>query len=103
MNDPGHYDEDESLETELVGQQPWSLRTQRIARILWSSFVAAVIGTLVSFMFIDPELLGVALMPEREISVLTGYGLCFFFFWFVALLSSGTTMFLGRSHRKEHE
>lgn len=105
MNDRDRPDEDE-LEPELpelIGQQPWSRRSQRIASILWPSFGAAAVGTVICFTFIDPELLGMALMPEREITVMTGYGICFFFFWFIALLSSYTTMFLRRTRRREND
>jgi len=70
---------------------------------LWSSFLAAILGSVIFFMFIDPELLGIALTPEREISALTGYAICFFFFWFVSLISSATTMFLCHSHKQEHK
>jgi hypothetical protein len=101
MNDVQHRDEDESSAPELLGQKSWTRGTQRIASVLWPSFVAAAVGMLVCFSFIDPEMLGVALMPEREISVLTGYGLCFFFLWSIALLSSATTMYLRKTRNQE--
>ena len=103
MQDDDQYDEFDTDMPELVGQKPWSRRSQRIASILWPSFCAAAVGVVICFTFIDPELLGMALMPEREISALTGYGICFFFFWFIALLSSYTTMFLRRTSRREHK
>jgi Na+-driven multidrug efflux pump len=103
MHDPEHGNEDESLAPELLGQKSWSQKTQTIASILWSSFLAAILGSVVFFMFIDPELLGIALTPEREISSLTGYAMCFFFFWFVSLISSATTMFLCHSQKPEHK
>ncbi len=103
MNDPEHGNEDESLAPELLAQKNWSQKAQSRASILWSSFLAAILGSVVFFMFIDPELLGIALTPEREISALTGYAICFFLFWFVALISSAMTMFLCRSHKQEHK
>jgi len=103
MQNEDQHDEFETDTPELLGQKPWSRRAQRIASILWPSFGAAVVGAVMCFTFIDPELLGMALMPEREISALTGYGICFFFFWFVALLSSYTTMVLRRTRRRETE
>ena len=101
MNDARQSDDFEPPIPELVGQKRWTRRAQRIAIILWPSFGAAAFASMICFSFIDPELLGVALMPEREISALTGYGICFFFFWAIALLSSGTTMFLRRPRRQE--
>ena len=102
MNDLEHDNEDETLAPELLGQQHWSKKAQSIASILWSSFLAAIFGSVIFFMFVDPELLGNALTSAREISSLTGYAICFFFFWFVTLISSALTMFLCGSHKQEH-
>jgi hypothetical protein len=103
MNDTERGDEAMEQDSErLVGQQKWNRQAQHIASVMWPSFIAAVIGSIIWFVFVDPELLGVALIPEREISVLTGFGICFFFFWFVAILSSGTTMLLRWTRRREH-
>ena len=102
MHDPEYDNEDESLAPELLGQKSWSQKAQSIASILWSSFLAAIFGSVIFFMFVDPELLGIALTPELEISSLTGYAICFFFFWFVTLISSALTMFLCGSHKQEH-
>lgn len=103
MNNADRPDEFRTPSPELIGQQPWSRRSQRIASVLWPSFIAAAVGAVVCFTVIDPELLGMALIPEREISALTGYGICFFFSWFIALLSSSTTMYLRRTRRRRHE
>jgi len=103
MNDEERPDRLEASLPELVGQKRWTRKAQRFAIILWPSFGAATIGCILCFAFIDPELLGLALIPEREISALTGYGICFFSFWFIGLLSSGTTMFLRRPRRREDD
>jgi hypothetical protein len=101
MNDVEQPGELKPSLPESPGQKSWNQQVQHFAIIMWSSFGAAAFASMICFSFIDPELLGVALMPEREISVLTGYGMGFFFFWFIALLSSGTTMFLRRSRRQD--
>ena len=75
----------------------WSRRAQRIASVLWPSFMVAAFSSLLFFSLVDAQLLGLAMMPEREFSAMTGYGATFFFFWFVALLSSGTTVYLRRT------
>jgi hypothetical protein len=82
------------------GQENWGRPAQRIASVLWPSFIAAVVGILGVFSFIDPELLGDALMPAREFNALHGYGMLFFFLWFIALLSSATTVFLRGTRRR---
>jgi hypothetical protein len=101
MNDAKRVDEVEPFEPGLVGQKKWTRGAQRIASVMWPSFLAAAVGSIVFFTFFDPELLGVALMPEREFSALTGYGMCFFFFWCIALLSSALTTYLRRTRRRE--
>jgi len=77
------------------GQKSWGRGAQRAASVLWPSFLTASIGGTVFFAFVDPELIGAAMTPAMDFGRLTGYALGFFFFWFIALLSSSTTMFLG--------
>jgi hypothetical protein len=101
MNSNEPENEGELLELNLLAQKKWTRKSQRIASVLWPSFCVAAISTLLFFSFMDPELLGLALMPEREISALTGYGFSFFFFWLVGLMSSGMTMYLRRTRRRE--
>jgi len=85
-----------SEEIKPPGRKKWTRRTQRIAIVLWPSFGAAAFGSMICFSLIDPELLGLAMMPTREISALTGHGIVFFFFWCITLLSSSVTIFLRR-------
>ena len=54
MQDDDQYDEFETETPELLGQKPWSRRSQRIASILWPSFGAAAVGSVMCFTFIDP-------------------------------------------------
>ncbi len=89
-------DLEQPAESESPGRKRWSRQTQRFAIVLWPSFGAAAFGSMICFSLVDPELLGPALMPAREISALTGHGIVFFFFWCVALLSSSVTIFLRR-------
>lgn len=102
MTEGGESNSSEEFVPSAPGQQPWSRRAQRIASVIWPSFGAAVVATMILLTFFDPELLGVAMMPEREITATTGAGICFFFFWFIGLLSSSTTMFLRRTRRRAH-
>ncbi len=100
MNDKERPEDFKPLAPGMPGKRKWDRRAQRIAIVLWPSFGASVFGTMVFFAFIDPELFSAALMPEREISVLTGYGICFFFFWCIAVLSSSTTEFLWHPRKR---
>ncbi len=75
----------------------WSRRAQLIASIVWPSFMVAVVSSLLFFSLVDAQLLGLAMLPEREFSALTGYGATFFFFWLVALASSWITVYLRRT------
>jgi len=101
MNDADRMEEREAwVPDHHPAQRRWSHRSQRIASTVWPSFMVAVIASMIFFSLFDAELLGLAMMPERDFSALTGYGICFFFFWIIALLSSSTTLFLRRTRRR---
>ncbi len=54
---------------------------QRLGAILWPSFFAAGVATMVFFAFVDPLLLRDMTFPELHISRGLGYSLGFFMFW----------------------
>jgi len=63
--------------------------------VVWASFLAASLGTMVFFAFIDPLLIGHDLAPPRWIpDRMTGYTIGFFFFWLICALASAFTAFL---------
>lgn len=76
---------------------PWSSTTRIVAAILWSSFLAACLATMLTFALVDPELIYHATTPPMEISRATGYGVGFFFFWAIGALSSSIAVLLLRS------
>lgn len=78
---------------------PWSRLAQAVAAVFWPSFLAASIATMLFFAWVDPELLGHATSPAVEMSRMTGYGIGFFFFWLIALLSSAISVYLLRTAR----
>lgn len=88
-------------EATLPEQKPWSRQAQAIAAVLWPSFLAASFATMLFFAFVDPVEMQMAMSGAPEFSRMTGYALGFFFFWFVALLSSATSIFLLRTARRK--
>ncbi len=61
---------------------------QRIGAILWPSFFAAGVATMVFFAFIDPLLLRDITFPQLNITRGLGYTIGFFTFWLATASSS---------------
>ena len=73
---------------------------QRIGAILWPSFFAAGVATMVFFAFVDPLALRDMTFPHIEISRGLGYSIGFFMFWACTLASSLFTSILLRPPRR---
>ena len=69
---------------------------QRLGAILWPSFFAAGVATMVFFAFVDPLLLRDMTFPEVELSRGLGYTIGFFMFWACTAASSLFTWILLR-------
>jgi hypothetical protein len=54
---------------------------QRLGAILWPSFFAAGVATMVFFAFVDPVELAAMTFPKLEIQRGLGYTIGFFMFW----------------------
>jgi hypothetical protein len=54
---------------------------QRLGAILWPSFFAAGVATMVFFAFVDPVELAAMTFPQFDINRGLGYTLGFFMFW----------------------
>ena len=79
---------------------PLSRLAQDIAIVLWPSFLAASVATMVCFAFLDPQWLGdAASTPAWLQSRMAGYALGFFFFWVTGTVSSALTLYLVRTAR----
>ncbi len=84
------------------GAVRWPRLRQDVAIVVWPSFLAACVATMVSFAFIDPVLVGHDDYPPPAFaSRMTGYAVGFFFFWLIAALSSLLTLYLARTARPE--
>ena len=85
---------------DIPEQLPWSRRAQAIAAVLWPSFLAAAFATMLFFAFVDPEALRESMIDSLELGRMSGYGLGFFFFWLITLVSSAISVFLLRTTRR---
>ncbi|MGY6553351.1 MAG: hypothetical protein ACXIUM_02395 [Wenzhouxiangella sp.] len=65
-----------------------------LGAILWPSFFAAAMATVVFFIFVDPLVLRDITFPQMEISRLGGYTIAFFMFWAATASSSLFTRLL---------
>lgn len=91
--------------------RPGSLKPTRTARMrrsaadvaaaAWGSFLAACLGSLLFFAVIDPGRLGEASDWLVDVDRMTGYGVCFFFFWLVSATGAAITLLLVRTSRSE--
>lgn len=69
---------------------------QKLGAILWPSFFAAAVATMVSSALFDPQELFALLLPGRSISRELGYTMGFFLFWMATSASSLFTWILLR-------
>jgi hypothetical protein len=70
---------------------------QRAGAVLWPSFFAASVATMMFFAFVDPTELGTISFPQVEVSREWGYTLGFFMFWACTFSSSLFTSILLRT------
>jgi hypothetical protein len=76
---------------------------QRIGAILWPSFFAAAMATVVFFIFVDPLVLRDITFPELALSRQGGYTIAFFLFWAATASSSLFTWILLRPSSRFHK
>ncbi|WP_313343781.1 hypothetical protein [Stenotrophomonas sp.] len=79
------------------------LLIQQWGAILWPSFVAAGLASMVFFAFVDPLRLRDLTFPQHALSRELGYTLGFFMFWAVTAASSAITWYLLRPLRRDND
>ncbi len=79
----------------LAGRRRRSI--QQWGAILWPSFVAAGLASMVFFAFVDPLRLHEISFPGHPISRELGYTMGFFMFWGVTAAASTITWYLLRT------
>lgn len=72
----------------------------RAGAIVWPSFFAAAVATVVFFAIVDPAELAQITWPRLSISRQAGYTIGFFMFWACTLGSSAFTLLLARRPRR---
>ncbi len=84
----------------MASPRHWDWRRRSIAEVVWPSFLAAALATLLFFALIDPLPLSLALEIDFDGSPMTVYSIGFFFFWAISALSSLLTAWLIRTERR---
>jgi hypothetical protein len=82
-------------DVEDSGSRPWSRRKQVVGAIIWSSFLAACLASLLFFAFVDP----VTIIDETPLrgsqpSSLMAYAIGFYFFWMVCAVAAALAAYL---------
>ena len=77
-----------------VAALPWA---QRVGVVVWPSFFAAGVATMVFFAFVDPLQLRDITLPGLRITRETGYSIAFFLFWSATAGASLFTAILMRN------
>jgi hypothetical protein len=88
------------IEEEYRGARQWSRNSQAIAIVVWISFLAAAIGTMLFFALFDPVDLSGVFDDDGDIGRDAGYAAGFFFFWLLTAAASGVTAWLIRTAPK---
>jgi hypothetical protein len=84
------------LEAERSFDHPPRPLAQKVGAILWPSFFAAGVGTMVFFAFVDPLQLRDITFPGLELNREAGYTIAFFLFWSATASASLFTWILLR-------
>jgi hypothetical protein len=73
---------------------PRIMRLRRIGAVVWPSFFAAAVATVVFFAIVDPAELADITWPHLAVSRELGYSIGFFMFWACTLGSCAFTALL---------
>lgn len=74
--------------------------TRRLGAVLWPSFFAAAIATMVFFAIVDPVDLAVITWPRVDVSRMQGYSIGFFMFWLCTVSACAFTALLIQPPRR---
>lgn len=80
--------------SDIATKEPMRSRIVVLGAILWPSFFAAAVATVVFFIFVDPLVLRDITFPSLELSRMGGYTIAFFMFWAATASSSLFTRLL---------
>ena len=89
------------IQEKYRGARKWSRNKQAVATVVWISFLAASVATMLFFAMFDPvELLATI---DIDVGSQTGYAIGFFFFWVISAGCSGVTAWLVRTAPKRQQ
>ena len=77
-----------------------SERGRALGAIVWSSFLAAAVGTVLCFAFLDPEGIAAGDLPAWWTTRRAVYALGFFLFWLIGLMAAALCWQLARPERR---
>jgi amino acid transporter len=88
------------ISEEYRGAKQWSRDKQAVFTVVWISFLAAAVGSMVFFAIFDPVDLAGNFDEDMDIGRDAGYAAGFFFFWVLCAFCSGVTAYLVRTAPK---
>ena len=88
------------IQEKYRGARQWSRNRQAIAIVVWISFLAAAVQTMVFFAVFDPVELAHSIDDDLDIGRDAGYAIGFFFFWILSAACAGLTAWLVRTAPK---
>jgi hypothetical protein len=89
------------IQEEYRGARKWSRNAQAVATVVWISFLAASVATMLFFALFDPVELFATI--GRDVDSQSGYALGFFFFWLISAGCSAVTAWLVRTAPKRNQ
>ncbi len=75
----------------------WPRGVRDFGIVLWVSFLAACVGSLIIFGLLDPEAMTNAWTENWDLGREWGYTLGFGFLWFVCLIAAALTIYMVRT------
>jgi phosphotransferase system glucose/maltose/N-acetylglucosamine-specific IIC component len=81
----------------------WNWRQRSLAIVVWPSFLAACLGTLLFFAQVDATRLQDAFVSDTRFSDHAIYSIGFFFFWLIGLVAALMATWLLRTERKRKD
>jgi len=91
------------IQEKYRGARKWSRNKQAVATVIWISFLAASVATMMFFALFDPTELMATLDGDIDIDRQSGYAIGFFFFWTVSAGCSAVTAWLVRTAPKRDQ
>ena len=83
--------------------QHWNWRQRSLAIVVWPSFLAACLGTMLFFAGVDATRLQDAFVSDTRFGDMAVYSVGFFFFWLISLVAASLATWLLRTERRRKD